>query len=138
MIGIGPFGKSSTSLLDTIFLNNYKKYIIYDPVFNERNRANISPQFEIGNIYVVSSTQIPENSGNFIGGIQEFSGNYNPEEALNVYRYEYAIIASRDLGIITSWAQAEYAIIAFREDLFISYDGWFRAMQQMGVIQEFV
>jgi hypothetical protein len=55
---------------------------------------------------------------------------------LDNYRYEHAILASRDLGVLTAWAQAEYAVVAFKDTLLDEHYEWLEAMLAMEVVRQ--
>ena len=130
----GEFGRAAVGLLDLLFPNLYKSVIIVSPSFNIERKSNISPQFNRGDFFVVSSTahlQIAE----ICGDVRRFSPSRDVDGMLDSYRYEHAILASMELGVLTAWAQAEYAVVAIRETLLDEYGEWFEVMHAMEVVR---
>jgi len=132
----GPFGKAAISILDMLFPSIYRTTLIVNPTFSEIGRANIRPQLERGEFFVLSIIERPEGTGKFISDLSLFSASQDVESLLDRYRYEHAILASGDLGILTAWSQAEYAIVAFREELWDEYCEWFESMQAIEVVRD--
>lgn len=131
----GPYGEECISLLDCLFPNEYKALIIINPSFNRMGRPNIAPQVSRGDFFVLSSVEDPKGTGRFRGDLSRFSPAPDVDEMLDHYRFEHAIFASSDLSILTAWAQAEYAVVAFRGNLLDEYSEWLEEMQDMEVVR---
>lgn len=133
---LGPFGQAAISMLNALFPEMYHSFVVAHPSFSDCEVANIRPQFERGEFYVASVVEQPRKSGNFISDASCFDASHDAEDLLDHYRYEHAIFASKDLGILTAWAQAEYAIVAFKKTLVSDYESWFKAMRELDVLHE--
>lgn len=132
----GPFGKSAITLLEALFTNTYRALIVVSPSFGDIGGSNISPQFDRGDFFVLSSIEDLRRSGGFRSSIARFSPSPDIDVVLDRYHYEHAILASIDLSILTAWAQAEYAVIAFRGTLLDEYSEWLESMRSMEVIRQ--
>lgn len=134
----GPFGRAAVSLLEMLFPRMYHTIVVADPTFSDGQRANIIPQFERGEFCAISLVEQPNKSGDFAGNLSRFAASSDVEELLNRYRYEHTVFASDDLSILTAWAQAEYAVVAFKKDVIDEYREWFEAMNAIGVLRKVV
>ena len=133
---LGPFGQAAISMLNALFPGMYRSIVVAHPSFSDSRTANVSPQFQRGDYYVVTAIEQPLNSKNFVSNLSCFSALQDPEDVLNHCRYEHAIFASNDLGILTAWAQAEFAIVAFKQSLVGEYEDWFKVMHEIDVLYE--
>lgn len=131
----GPFGKSAVTLLNLLFPDLYRFLIIVSPSFGSTGESNIAPQFERGDFFILPSAEKMENIGECSSDLGRYSPSHDVDEMLDSYRYRHAILASADLSILTAWAQAEYAVIAFRGTLLDEYAEWFEAMQALAVVR---
>lgn len=133
----GPFGEASISLLEMLFPKEYEKIIIIDPTFSDIGRANIKPQFAGGDFFVLSSVENPRKLGVFRSDLKRFTGPSDKfDGSLDVYRYSHAFFATRDLSILTAWAQAEYAVVAFKGGLLKEHSEWLQTMRALEVVRE--
>ena len=131
----GIFGQSAVTLLDLLFPNTYKKLIIVSPSFNASNASNIAPQVTRGDFFVLSSVEMFEGAKEFSSDVSCFSPSTDVDVMLDRYRYEHAILATTDLSILTAWAQAEYAVIAFRGTILDEYREWLDTMLAIEVVR---
>lgn len=131
----GPFGQSAAVMINSIFPRMYKMVVVVSPSFANEEESNISPVFNRGAFFVVCHTTKHEETTICNSGFSYFSEIHDHDAALDGYRYEHAILASADLGIITVWAQAEYALVAFRGDILDEYSAWLEAMQTINVLR---
>lgn len=132
------FGNAAISMLNVLFPEDYYLVIVSQPSFSDVLRANIAPQFSQGSFHVISIDPQSRRPGESKSNVRHFDGTGDPEDILDHYRFENAIFASENLGILTAWAQADYAIVAFRNELINEHEEWIGAMASMNVLHEIV
>jgi hypothetical protein len=124
-------------MLDGLFPDMYSPFVIAHPSFSDTLRANISPQFQRGELYALAATR-KSRSLDCFAVKPNGPPSQDPEILLDSYRYEHAIFASKDLGILTAWVQAEHAIVALKTELIPEYEEWAFAMRELEVLYEIV
>ena len=134
----GPFGRAAVTMLEMLFPGMYQTIVVANPTFSDGQRANIAPQFDRGEFCAISFIEQPDKSGNFVNNLSRFEASSNVEELLNRYRYEHTVFANDDLSILTAWAQAEYAVVAFKKGVIDEYGEWIEAMNVIGVLRKTV
>ena len=132
----GSFGEAAKSLLDSLFPEAYKTIVVIDPSFDIKGMPNIAPQFRRGDFFAVSSVEVRQGTGQFRSDVTHFSSSQDAENLLEFYRPTHTIFASSDLGVMTAWAQGEYAVVAVKFGLVAEYEEWFEEMHAMDVLRD--
>lgn len=132
----GPFGAAALALLNALSLETYEFVVIVSPSFGDDGTANIKPQFSSRNFSVISPTQTGLETFKFtIDANEPFAGK-DLELLLDRFRFEHAILLSSDMGILTAWARAEYAVMAFKKEILEQHADWLERMNAMGVVRQ--
>jgi hypothetical protein len=128
----GPFGEAAIKLCDWIFPNVYKKVLIVNPMFMDIARLYKNDKFtDLG--FFISTSKVNSEKFNILSSNFEFYDIYssNAEEDFFNYRYNHVIFSNRDLSIISAWAQSEYVVVAFNENIFDEHQEWLKEMQEI-------